>query len=169
MVLCFAFVAEPVLIVGQYLATAGELNVRAFFSLFSANRNRLDVRSGWDRAQSGQLAQTEQRGIPYHNAQAIKVKKVGYWWLRCLSFYFVCWGAALLEVGKHLPASGKQWINSSVWLFLHARLSASLSNCHYFDWWVFLFSFYFSPGEGDMREKKNDWLPSGLNPLPYLR
>lgn len=106
-----------------------------------------------------------------HCAQAIKVKKVGYW-LLCLSSYFVCWGAAFLEVGEHLPVNGKQWINFSIWLYLHAWFLSFLSNCHYFDWWGFLFSFSSSPyalGQEDMSERKNDWLPSGLNPQQYLR
>lgn len=40
------------------------------------------------------------------------------------------------------------------------------------DFCFVLFSFYYSAhplGEGDMSEGKNDWLPSRLNPLQYLR
>lgn len=161
MVLCFSFVAEAVLIVCQYLAIAGELNAKAFFPLFSPNRNRLDVRSGsvgcsqdtWRKLTKGAFHTI------LHYGQAIKVKKVGYWWLRCLSFYVVGWGAALLEVGEHLPVNENQWINFSIWLYLHAWLLSSLSNCHYFDWWGFLFSFSSSPHlleQGGMSERNND-------------
>jgi len=53
------------------------------------------------------------------------------------------WVLAFQEVTKHLPASGKEGINSFIKLCLSPQLVFHLVNCHYLYSRVFLLFFYF--------------------------
>lgn len=120
--LCFGFVTKGVLIIHQCFSYCWTV-LKYHQDLLSLTLLQQQVDWGctnsWEGTQRRQLIQTYQRDIPYHMPSRLAIKNTGKkgGWFRVTVFVFprnhyMWWSPAFLEMAKHLPANGKELINS---------------------------------------------------------
>lgn len=129
-VLCSAFVAEAVLIASIWLLLGSLMSRFSFLCSAQTGTGGCEkcLRQGTVRTADTSWP----RGIPYNSASCPnnKGEESGL-----LVFVFLFCVLRCCSPGSGWT-SACQWkvVNFSIWLYLHAWVLPSVSNCHYFDW-----------------------------------
>ena len=123
--LCFGFVPKTVLIdnTGMFLLLLSSAYTESRLFLLLTPPHKWvgwGCTRSWEGTQLGQLTPTDQRAIPYHMTSCSAYKageEEGRGTFGVMVFVFpshcyTWWSPAFLEMAEHLPAHGKEWMNS---------------------------------------------------------